>query len=73
MICCFLSQVKLHHPTSDDLAFLYGTILTDGKDGYSSDATANVCVFAEAQVLVNTGPGDIAAGGYVKINLFVIN
>ncbi|XP_039980654.1 trans-L-3-hydroxyproline dehydratase isoform X3 [Xiphias gladius] len=24
------SQVKLHHPTSDDLAFLYGTILTDG-------------------------------------------
>ncbi|KAG7265275.1 hypothetical protein CRUP_020521 [Coryphaenoides rupestris] len=24
------SQVKLHHPTSEDLAFLYGTILTDG-------------------------------------------
>ncbi|XP_070782426.1 trans-L-3-hydroxyproline dehydratase-like [Enoplosus armatus] len=44
------SQVKLHHPTSDDLAFLYGTILTDGKDNYSSDPTANVCVFAEAQV-----------------------
>ncbi|KAG7242961.1 hypothetical protein INR49_017652 [Caranx melampygus] len=44
------AQVKLHHPTSDDLAFLYGTILTDGKDDYSSDATANVCVFAEAQV-----------------------
>lgn len=46
----FLSQVKLHHPTSDDLAFLYGTILTDGKDQYSEEATANVCVFAEAQV-----------------------
>ncbi|XP_041814066.1 trans-L-3-hydroxyproline dehydratase isoform X2 [Chelmon rostratus] len=44
------SQVKLHHPTSDDLAFLYGTILTDGKDSYSSDATANICVFADAQV-----------------------
>ncbi|KAM6906310.1 trans-L-3-hydroxyproline dehydratase isoform 1-T1 [Lycodopsis pacificus] len=44
------SQVKLHHPTSDDLAFLYGTILTDGKDDYSSDPTANICVFAEAQV-----------------------
>ncbi|XP_010776014.1 trans-L-3-hydroxyproline dehydratase isoform X2 [Notothenia coriiceps] len=44
------SQVKLHHPTSDDLAFLYGTILTDGKDDYSSDPTANMCVFAEAQV-----------------------
>ncbi|XP_029902625.1 trans-L-3-hydroxyproline dehydratase [Myripristis murdjan] len=44
------SQVKLHHPTSDDLAFLYGTILTDGKDAYSSEPTANMCVFAEAQV-----------------------
>ncbi|XP_076024104.1 trans-L-3-hydroxyproline dehydratase [Genypterus blacodes] len=44
------SQVKLHHPTSDDLAFLYGTILTDGSDAYSSEPTANVCVFAEAQV-----------------------
>ncbi|XP_069552729.1 trans-L-3-hydroxyproline dehydratase [Brachyistius frenatus] len=44
------SQVKLHHPTSDDLAFLYGTILTDGKDDYSPEPTANMCVFAEAQV-----------------------
>ncbi|XP_019740545.1 trans-L-3-hydroxyproline dehydratase [Hippocampus comes] len=43
-------QVKLRHPLSDDLAFLYGTILTDGKEEFSSDATANVCVFAEAQV-----------------------
>ncbi|XP_051908022.1 trans-L-3-hydroxyproline dehydratase isoform X3 [Hippocampus zosterae] len=44
------SQVKLRHPLSDDLAFLYGTILTDGKEEFSSsDATANVCVFAEAQ------------------------
>ncbi|XP_044024623.1 trans-L-3-hydroxyproline dehydratase isoform X4 [Siniperca chuatsi] len=37
------SQVKLHHPSSDDLAFLYGTILTDGKDNYSCDPTANTC------------------------------
>ncbi|KAK0138446.1 Trans-L-3-hydroxyproline dehydratase [Merluccius polli] len=44
------SQVKLHHPTSEDLAFLYGTILTDDNDAYSSEPTANVCVFAEAQV-----------------------
>ncbi|KAF7230584.1 trans-L-3-hydroxyproline dehydratase [Nothobranchius furzeri] len=44
------SQVKLHHPTSNDLAFLYGTILTDGKDDHSADPTANICVFAEAQV-----------------------
>ncbi|XP_077599488.1 trans-L-3-hydroxyproline dehydratase isoform X1 [Stigmatopora nigra] len=44
------SQVKLRHPVDDDLAFLYGTILTDGKDDFSEDATANVCVFAQAQV-----------------------
>ncbi|KAK7907836.1 hypothetical protein WMY93_016448 [Mugilogobius chulae] len=44
------TQVKLNHPVSDDLAFLYGTILTDGKDEYSSEPTSNVCVFAEAQV-----------------------
>ncbi|XP_006632209.1 trans-L-3-hydroxyproline dehydratase [Lepisosteus oculatus] len=44
------SQVELHHPTSPDLAFLYGTILTDGKDTFSQEPTANVCVFADAQV-----------------------
>ncbi|XP_061900505.1 trans-L-3-hydroxyproline dehydratase isoform X3 [Entelurus aequoreus] len=44
------AQVKLHHPVSDDLAFLYGTILTDGKDEYSQEATCNICVFADAQV-----------------------
>ncbi|XP_048840861.1 trans-L-3-hydroxyproline dehydratase [Brienomyrus brachyistius] len=44
------SQVKLHHPSSEDLAFLYGTILTDGKDQFSNEPTANICVFAEAQV-----------------------
>lgn len=47
--------MKLRHPLSDDLAFLYGTILTDGKEGFSSDATANVCVFAEAQVTRSHG------------------
>ncbi|XP_036067227.1 trans-L-3-hydroxyproline dehydratase-like [Oryzias melastigma] len=44
------SQVKLYHPCSEDLAFLYGTILTDGKDEFSPEPTANMCVFAEAQV-----------------------
>ncbi|KAK1795960.1 hypothetical protein P4O66_009062 [Electrophorus voltai] len=44
------SQVKLHHPVSEDLAFLYGTILTDGKDAFTDEPTANVCVFADAQV-----------------------
>lgn len=44
------SQVKLHHPIDEDLGFLYGTILTDGKDTFSSEPTSNICVFAEAQV-----------------------
>ncbi|MBN3302869.1 T3HPD dehydratase, partial [Amia calva] len=44
------AQVKLHHPTSPDLAYLYGTILTDGKDAFSEEPSANVCVFADSQV-----------------------
>ncbi|SFT67669.1 proline racemase family protein [Mesorhizobium sp. YR577] len=40
----------LSHPDHDDLAFLYGTILTDGGDGSAGRATKNVCVFAEAEV-----------------------
>ncbi|XP_051872448.1 trans-L-3-hydroxyproline dehydratase [Pristis pectinata] len=44
------AQVKLHHPDSKDLAFLYGTIITDGKDTFSEEPTANICVFADAQV-----------------------
>src|SRR5262249_44246961 len=31
------------------LAFLYGSILTDGGDG-SAKPTSNICVFAEAEV-----------------------
>ena len=45
--------VKIVHPESADLAFLYGTILTDGKDVYpdsGDEATANLCVFADRQV-----------------------
>jgi len=40
----------LAHPDHDDLAFLYGSILTDGGDGSGGVATKNVCVFAEAEV-----------------------
>uniref|UniRef100_A0A8C1J794 trans-L-3-hydroxyproline dehydratase n=1 Tax=Cyprinus carpio TaxID=7962 RepID=A0A8C1J794_CYPCA len=43
----FKSQVKLYHPVSEDLAFLYGTILTDGKDAFSEEPTANMCVLAD--------------------------
>lgn len=49
------SQIKLHHPDSEELAFLYGTIITDGKDMFNSDskeATANVCVFADSEVRI---------------------
>jgi len=45
------TQVKLDHPDSPDLAFLYGTILTDGRTGVTQDGpSANICVFAEREV-----------------------
>jgi len=42
-------EVPLSHPGHPDLAFLYGTIVTDGGDG-SAVPTRNVCVFADAEV-----------------------
>lgn len=42
--------VPLSHADSPDLAFLYGSILTDGGDGSGGVATKNVCVFADAEV-----------------------
>ncbi|KAL2789877.1 trans-3-hydroxy-L-proline dehydratase isoform a [Daubentonia madagascariensis] len=44
------AQFKINHPDSEDLAFLYGTIITDGKDAYSEEPTTNICVFADEQV-----------------------
>ena len=44
------AQIRLSHPHDPDLAFLYGTILTDGADAFSPEPTANVCVFAEREV-----------------------
>jgi proline racemase len=44
------AQVPLHHPDDADLAFLYGTIVTDGADQWSETPTRNVCVFADRQV-----------------------
>jgi len=43
-------QIPLLHPDDPDLAFLYGTILTDGNETWSEQPTANICVFADAQV-----------------------
>ncbi len=42
------AHVDLSHPSSPDLAALYGSILTDGID--DGGMSANVCVFADAQV-----------------------
>ncbi len=43
-------QISLSHPDDNDLAFFYGTILSDGADAFSVEPTANICVFADAQV-----------------------
>lgn len=47
------AKVKLHHPESPDLAFLYAVIVTDGGDHPGTDvnaATTNICVFADKEV-----------------------
>jgi len=44
------AEMPLSHPDHADLAFLYGTILTDGKDAFCGEVTKNICVFAEAEV-----------------------
>ena len=43
-------QIPLSHPDDPDLAFLYGTILTDGADAYDEAPSANICVFAAREV-----------------------
>jgi trans-L-3-hydroxyproline dehydratase len=43
-------QIPLSHPDDPDLAFLYGTILTDGADAYVEAPSANICVFAAREV-----------------------
>jgi proline racemase len=42
-------RIALSHPGSDELAFLYGTIITDGGSGKDSP-TKNICVFADREV-----------------------
>jgi trans-L-3-hydroxyproline dehydratase len=44
------AELPLSHPDHEDLAFLYGTILTDGMEGEPGKATRNICVFADAEV-----------------------
>lgn len=42
------SSVVLSHPEFEDVAFVYGSILTDGRD--EEGGSANICVFADCQV-----------------------
>ncbi len=44
------AAIALDHPDDADLAFLYGSILTDGHDGSGGVATKNICVFADTQI-----------------------
>ncbi|WP_254424240.1 proline racemase family protein [Thalassospira marina] len=69
------AKAKLHHPEHDDLAFLYGAILTDGNDANPNVPTANICIFADEQVDRSpTGSGVSArlaaqfAKGHVTLN-----
>jgi proline racemase len=61
-------SIPLSHPDFSDLAFLYGTIITDGGDGKSAPSK-NVCVFADREVDRSpTGSGVTArlAATYVR-------
>ena len=52
--------VPIEHSDEPDLAFLYGTILTDGGDGVSAPSR-NVCIFAGRQIDRSpTGSGAVA-------------
>jgi proline racemase len=42
--------IPIEHHDEPDLAFLYGTILTDGGDGVGGRPSRNVCIFAGRQI-----------------------
>jgi trans-L-3-hydroxyproline dehydratase len=42
--------IAIEHPEEPDLAFLYGTILTDGGEGANGRPSRNVCIFAGRQI-----------------------
>ncbi|GIY53242.1 trans-L-3-hydroxyproline dehydratase [Caerostris extrusa] len=44
------SNLKMEHPESKELSFLYGTIITDGKDKFSDGPSTNICIFADNQI-----------------------
>jgi trans-L-3-hydroxyproline dehydratase len=44
------AQCSIQHPVEPDLGFLYGSILTDGRERPEQGPSANICVFADAEV-----------------------
>jgi trans-L-3-hydroxyproline dehydratase len=44
------SALRIEHPVEADLGFLYGSILTDGRERPEQGPSANICVFADAEV-----------------------
>jgi proline racemase len=44
------TAISIEHADEPDLAFLYGTILTDGSDGANGRPSRNVCIFAGRQI-----------------------
>ena len=48
-ICC--QKVKVVHPTEDDLAFIFGCIITDGKDEFAeffNEPSRQMCYYGKA-------------------------
>ena len=46
-------QLTVTHPEENDLAFIYGVIITDGKDNFvefKDEPTCNMCYFGDGQV-----------------------
>ncbi len=44
------AQLTLSHPDADDLAFLYGCIITDGNGPANAKLSRNLCIFGDGQV-----------------------
>jgi proline racemase len=44
------ASMGIDHPLEEDLGFLYGSILTDGRECPEEGPSANICVFAQAEV-----------------------
>ncbi|XP_002734189.2 trans-L-3-hydroxyproline dehydratase-like [Saccoglossus kowalevskii] len=45
-----VKQVKVEHPDNDDLSFICGTVMSDGKDVYDDGPTVNVMICGDSQV-----------------------